>query len=78
MKAYEKLAEFIAARGPREVIEFKPSKSAQKRVRDLIEREKTVDISPDEKEELDNCMALEHLMCLAKAHARLLLARGSA
>ncbi len=74
MKAYEEVVEFIAARGPREVIEFKPSEAARARVWDLIEREKTGGIVPDEKEELDHFMEVEHLMRLAKARARQLLA----
>ena len=74
MKAYEEVVEFIAARAPREVVEFKPSEAARARVWDLIEREKTAGISPDEKEELDHFMEVEHLMRLAKARARQLLA----
>ena len=73
MNAYEEVVEFIASRNPREVIEFKPSPVARKRVWDLMAREKTT-VSPDEKSELDCCMAVEHLMCLAKAQARKLLA----
>ena len=70
MQAYEEVVEFIAARGPQDVIEFKPSAAARNRVWDLIRREKTTGISPDEKSELDQCMAVEHLMTLAKARAR--------
>ena len=69
MKPYEEVVEFIAAQGLREVIGFKPSEAARERVWDLIEREKTTGISPDEKSELDQCMAVEHLMTLAKARA---------
>ena len=74
MKPYEEVVEFIAARGPQEVIEFKPSATARERVWDLIEREKTGGISPAEKEELNHFMEVEHLMRLAKARARQLLA----
>jgi len=74
MKAYEEVVEFIAMRGPQEVIEFKPSEAARQRVWDLIEREKTSGLSPDEKAELDHYMEVEHLMRLAKARARQLLA----
>lgn len=69
MKPYEEVVEFIAARGPQEVVDFKPSETARNRVWDLIRREKTSGISPDEKSELDQCMAVEHLMNLAKARA---------
>ena len=74
MKPYEEVVEFIAARGPQAVIEFKPSATARERVWDLIEREKTSGISAAEKEELNHFMEVEHLMRLAKARARQLLA----
>ena len=75
MKAYEEVVEFIAARGPQEVVDFKPSEAARERVWDLIEREKSPSgIPPDEKAELDHYLEVEHLMRLAKARARQLLA----
>jgi hypothetical protein len=74
MQAYEEVVEFIAARSPREVIEFKPSEAARKRVLELIDREKSSDLSAEEKAELDHYMEVEHLMRLAKARARQLLA----
>jgi hypothetical protein len=76
MKAYEEVAEFIAARGPREVAEFKPSVEARERVAELLEREKTTGLTPEERRELDHYENLELLMNLAKARARQLLARG--
>lgn len=42
----------------------------EERVADLIRREKTVGLSPDEKAELDHYMQLGYLMRLAKARAR--------
>lgn len=77
MKAYEEVVEFIASRSPRDVVEFKPSEPARKRVWDLIEREKTDGLSPAEKSELDHYTEIEHLMRLAKARARQLLAHES-
>lgn len=52
MKAYEEVVEFIAAREPREVIEFKPSDAARQRAWELIGKEKAGKISSDEKTEL--------------------------
>jgi hypothetical protein len=70
-KAYEEVIEFIAAgTNPRNVVAFRPSQSAKERVADLINREKTAPLSPDEKSELDHYLQLEHLMRLAKARAR--------
>ena len=77
MKAYEEVVEFIASRSPRDVVDFKPSEPARQRVWDLIEREKTDGLSPAEKSELDHYMEVEHLMRLAKARARQLLAHES-
>ena len=74
MKAYDEVVEFIAARNPREVVEFKPSEEARQRVWQLIERQKEIALSSEEKAELDRYMELEHLMRLAKARARQLLA----
>lgn len=74
MKAYEEVVEFIASRNPREVIEFKPSEEARRRVWDLIERQKEAPLSSDDQGELEHYLEVEHLMRLAKARARQLLA----
>ena len=76
MRAYEELVQFIASLSPREVVDFKPSDAARARVWDLIEREKTTPLHADEKSELDHYLEIEHLMRLAKARARQLLAHG--
>ena len=76
MKPYEELVEFIASLSPREVVEFKPSEQARQRVCDLIERQKSASLLSDEKAELDHYIEIEHLMRLAKARARQLLAHG--
>ena len=70
-KVYEELVDFIA-RGsdPSSVVAFRPSEEARARVADLIAREKTSGLTPDEKCELDSYLQLEHLMRLAKARAQ--------
>ena len=73
MKAYDEVIEFIA-RNPKEVLAFKPSDAAKKRVWELIERQKNEELGPEEKSELDDYLGLEHLMRLAKARAHKLLA----
>ena len=77
MKAHEEIVEFIAG-GPsvRSVADFQASAEAQARVEFLIRKEKNEGLSPEEKVELDDFMALEHLMRLAKARARGHLAHG--
>jgi hypothetical protein len=74
MQAYQEVAEFIATRSPREVTEFQPSAAAKEEVWELLRREKTFMLSPQERRELDHYEDLELLMNLAKAHARQLLA----
>jgi hypothetical protein len=70
-KAYEEVIEFIAAgASPDDVVAFWASDDPRERVADLIHREKTDGLSPDERSELDHYMQLEHIMRLAKARAR--------
>lgn len=70
MRAYEEIIEFIASgTSPGKVIAFRPSEEAKSRVADLIHREKTVGLQPDEAAELGYYLQLEHLMRLAKARA---------
>lgn len=73
--AYEEIIDFIAAgTTPRNVIAFRPSEAAKARVAELIQREKTLGLSPEETSELTYYLQLEHIMRLAKARARVHLA----
>jgi len=76
VKPYEELVQFIASLSPREVVDFKPSEPARQRVWELIEQQKASPLPADEKAELDHYLEIEHLMRLAKARARQLLAHG--
>ena len=76
MKPSEELVQFIASLGPREVVDFKPSEPARVRVWELIEREKASPLPAEEKSDLDHYLEIEHVMRLAKARARQLLAHG--
>jgi hypothetical protein len=70
-KAYEEIIEFIAAgTSPSNIIAFQPSQASKDRVADLIFREKNEGLTLEEQQELDLYMQLEHLMRLAKVHAR--------
>lgn len=70
-RAYEEIIDFIAA-GPtsKKVVAFRPSEAVRTRVADLLEREKTSGLSPEETSELNRYAELEHLMRLAKARAQ--------
>ena len=75
--AYEEIVDFIASGPtPKNVVDFKPSEAAKARVADLIHRQKTVGITADEKDELEQFLQIEHLMRLAKAKARQRLGPG--
>ena len=69
-KAYDELIDFIASgTTPHNVIAFQPSEEVKLRVAHLIAQEKNEELSPEEKNELDNYMVLEHILRLAKAKA---------
>lgn len=56
-RAYEEIVEFIAAGTcPSDVVAFQPSEEAKARVAELIAREKSAGLSPDETGELDHCL----------------------
>ena len=69
--AYEEIVEFIASgTTPDMVVHFEASQKVKERVSDLIYREKTSELTPEEKSELEHFLQLEHVMRLAKARAR--------
>ena len=75
--AYFEIIDFIAAgTTPEMVIQFRPSSEAERTVTDLIEREKSAGLSPEEKAELDHFMELEHILRMVKARAREILSRS--
>ena len=75
--AYLEIIDFIAAgTTPEAVAHFRPSLEAQQRVAELIEREKESGLPAEEKAELDHFVELEHILRMAKAKARQILARG--
>ena len=75
---YLELVDFVA-RGttPNDVANFHPSAEAQKRVRELIERQRESQLTPEETAELAHFLELEHILRMAKAKARLILANRS-
>ena len=69
--AYQEIVDFIAAgTPPQNLIDFCPSEDAKEHIADLIYREKTTGLPPEETAELNHCLQLEHLMRLAKSRAR--------
>ena len=75
LRAYGEIVDFIAA-GPSsaQVASFQPSETTRQHVFELLAREKSNGLSPEETLELDHYLQIEHLMRLAKARARQRLA----
>lgn len=71
MKPFEEIVKFIAdTAGPEKLGAFKPSAVAEKRVAELLEKQKEGALSARESEELQLFVQLDHVMSLAKAKAR--------
>jgi hypothetical protein len=75
---YMELVEFVA-RGAtaEEVANFRPSADAQRRVTELLERQRQSELTEEEAAELESFVQLEHILGLAKAKAQLILAGRS-
>jgi hypothetical protein len=73
IRAYEEIVDFIASgTTPQSVACFEASQECKDRVADLIQREKTSALTPEELSELDDYLQVEHIMRLAKARARII------
>jgi hypothetical protein len=70
-KAYDEIVNLFA-RGttPQQILQFHPSEQSQTRVRHLLSRVKSGEITSDESAELERLGQLEHMMQLIKARAR--------
>ncbi len=72
---YLELVDFVAGgTTPQDVVDFRPSAEAQHRVNELIERDGDSRLTPEEAAELAHFLELEHILRMAKAKARLMLA----
>jgi hypothetical protein len=75
---YLELVDFVAAgTTPEDVANFRPSQEAQQRLSELLERERESLLTSEESSELAHFMKLEHILRMAKAKARLILANRS-
>ncbi len=69
-KVSDEIIEFIAAgTTPQSIINFKLSEAAQERLEDLVYLHQTGKLTPEDKKELDEFLAMEHIMRLIKARA---------
>ena len=68
------ILEFLAGLPePAEILALRPSKALQDRIGDLLEKNRTVGLTPAEQREWEQYQYLEHLVRLAKARAYLKL-----
>ena len=72
--AYDEVAAMLANLDPSKIINLKPSESSIQRLSDLLEKNREGDLTTNESYELERMLALDHLIALAKAHARIKLA----
>ena len=74
---YLEIIDFIAAgTTPETVVSYRPSAEVQRRVAELLAREKGDSLTPEERAELDHFVELEHILRMAKARALEILSRG--
>jgi hypothetical protein len=69
-KSYDEVVDLFArGSSSAEILAFRPSAETQERVRQLLARNKTGELTADEEAELERFGELEHLMQLVKARA---------
>jgi hypothetical protein len=66
---YDEVADFMASMNPEKVIAFKPSKSNQKRLDFLLDKQKEIALTDVERNELEHYLILNRIIGLAKARA---------
>ena len=67
--ALEDFADFLAKLAPQQLLDYKASPKAQKRLNQLLEKNKETPLTPDEEGEIGYYMMIEHLVRLAKTRA---------
>ena len=72
---YDEIAAALASMDPAKILTLRPSDAAQSRLRQLLQKNRSGQLSAEEQYELDRMLALDHLIALAKAHARARLAQ---
>lgn len=65
---------FASGTTPQAVVDFQPSPAAQQRALELLELAKQDQLTPEQKSELEHFTELEHILRMAKARARQILA----
>ena len=66
LSVFDELAYFLANLSPKKVLTYKASAKAQARVNYLLEKNRTVGLTTEDKAEMERHMAVEHIVRLAK------------
>lgn len=70
-RVFDEIIDFITSiPQPQQILNYKPSKSAQNRLDDLLEKKRNEQLSEDELHELDQFVMTEHIMRIAKIKAK--------
>ena len=70
-KAYDEMLDLFArGSSPRDIVQYRPSPTAQQRASLLLELNRTGRLTAEQAAELERLGELEHLMQLVKARAR--------
>jgi hypothetical protein len=72
-KSYDEIVDLFARTNSAEILAFRPSADSQERVRYLLARNESGELTQDEAAELERFGELEHLMQLVKARAQVYL-----
>lgn len=72
---FDDLIDFMARMAPQDILNFRLSEATIRRIRQLLDLEKTGRLTFEEKEELDRFCIQEDLVNLAKARAQVQLAQ---
>jgi hypothetical protein len=68
---FDEILDFLASTPtPQQIIAFKPSDTLQERLDDLLERNRQETLMPDEREELDEVLRMNHFMNMLVIRAR--------
>ena len=65
---------FASGTTPEAIVDFQPSPAAQQRALELLELAKEDRLTPEQESELQHFTELEHILRMAKARARQILA----
>jgi hypothetical protein len=72
---FDEITDFLVSRPTeKEIIAFKPSEALDQRLHELLDKNSSNGLSPDERAELNSFLHMSHLLIILGAKARLKLA----